>query len=80
MQKNKTDIKENYLYAFNSGILKILLMDRTTRKNIIWATDNYPSSKLTTSRLWSLTHFPFHGCALLRRREKPKRIKTTRVT
>ena len=26
-----------------------------------------PSSKLTTSRLWSLTHFPFHGCALLRR-------------
>ena len=43
MQKNKTDIKENYLYSFNAGILKILLMDRTTRKNIIWATDDYAS-------------------------------------
>lgn len=43
MQKNKTDIKENYLYSFNAGILKILLIDRTTRKNIIWATSDYTS-------------------------------------
>ena len=43
MQKNKTDIKENYLYSFNVGILKILLTDRTTRKNIIWATSDYAS-------------------------------------
>ena len=35
------DIKENYLYSFNVNLLKILLVDRTTRKNIIWATDAY---------------------------------------
>ena len=26
------DIKENYLYSFNVNLLKILLVDRTTRK------------------------------------------------
>ena len=35
------DIKENYLYSFDVNLLKILLVDRTTRKNIIWATDAY---------------------------------------
>ena len=43
MQKNKTDIKENYLYSFNAGILKILLMNRATHKNIIWAIADYAS-------------------------------------
>ena len=38
----------------------------------IEATGHYSSNllsflKLTTSRLWSLTHFPFLGCAPLRR-------------
>ena len=28
------DIKENYLYSFDVNLLKILLVDRTTRKNI----------------------------------------------
>ena len=39
----KIDIKENLVYALNPRILRILLKDNTTRKNIIWATDDYAS-------------------------------------
>lgn len=35
------DIKEDDLLAMGSGILDTLLIDRTTGKNIIWATDDY---------------------------------------
>ncbi len=41
MENNKVDIKENYIYSLNDTILNILLKDRSSRKNIIWATDNY---------------------------------------
>ena len=37
------DIKENNLYHLDSRLLAILLADRTTKKNLIWATDNYSS-------------------------------------
>ena len=37
------DISENKLLNINSKILSILLMDRTSKENIIWATDNYQS-------------------------------------
>lgn len=37
------DIKENNLYKLDSRLLEILLLDRTTKKNLIWATDNYVS-------------------------------------
>lgn len=35
------DIKENYIYQLNNKLLEILLKDRSTNKNIIWATNNY---------------------------------------
>ena len=35
------DIKENNLLKIDSELLEILLKDKTTGKNIIWATDNY---------------------------------------
>lgn len=38
---NKVDIKENYIYQLNNKLLEILLKDRSSKKNIIWATDNY---------------------------------------
>lgn len=38
---NTNNLAENYLYDFASEPLKTLLVDRTTRKNIIWATDEY---------------------------------------
>ena len=35
------DIKENVLLKIDRSLLEILLKDKTTGKNIIWATDNY---------------------------------------
>lgn len=37
------DIKENSIQALDPKILAILLKDKTTRKNIIWATEDYIS-------------------------------------
>lgn len=37
----KVDIKENKIYKLDPVILNLLLKDNTTKKNIIWATDNY---------------------------------------
>jgi len=41
MQENRIDIKENYIYKLDNELLEILLKDRSSNKNIIWATDNY---------------------------------------
>ena len=35
------DVKENGLVNIDQELLCILLKDRTTNKNIIWATDMY---------------------------------------
>lgn len=35
------DINENYLLENYPKILDLLLIDNTTKKNIIWATDSY---------------------------------------
>ena len=35
------DVKEDELLAMGGGILDMLLLDRTTGENIIWATDDY---------------------------------------
>ena len=43
MDKNKIDIKENYIYCLDNELLAILLQDHSSKKNIIWATDNYSS-------------------------------------
>ena len=41
MNRNQIDIKENYIYKLDNELLEILLKDRSSKKNIIWATDNY---------------------------------------
>ena len=38
---NSIDIKEDSILKKYPIILSTLLLDRTTNKNIIWATDNY---------------------------------------
>ncbi len=43
MDKNRIDIKENYIYNLDNELLAILLQDHSSKKNIIWATDNYAS-------------------------------------
>ena len=35
------DIKENALYQLDNELLLVLLKDRSSGQNIIWATDNY---------------------------------------
>lgn len=35
------DIEENYILSLDENILKILLQDKSSGKNIIWATDDY---------------------------------------
>ncbi len=37
----KIDINSKYTYSLDERILKVLLKDKTTKKNIIWATDDY---------------------------------------
>lgn len=39
--ENNIDIKENYIYQLDAKLLAILLLDKSSGKNIIWATDNY---------------------------------------
>lgn len=41
MDKNRIDIKENYIYQLDNELLEILLKDRASKQNIIWATNNY---------------------------------------
>lgn len=43
MQNMRVEVKENILYFLDVSIFKTLLFDRTTRKNIIWATNDYAS-------------------------------------
>lgn len=38
---NRIDIKENTLLHTDAALLDLLLYDNTTKRNIIWATDNY---------------------------------------
>ncbi len=38
---SKIDINSKYIYSLDLRVLKILLKDKTTKKNIIWATDEY---------------------------------------
>ena len=41
MKQQGIDIKENYLHEYDPKLLKILLKDHSSNKNIIWATDDY---------------------------------------
>ena len=41
IKKEKADINENNILSIDPIVLSILLIDRTSNKNIIWATDNY---------------------------------------
>lgn len=41
MEINQIDVRENAIQALDPKILAFLLKDKTTRKNIIWATNDY---------------------------------------
>ena len=82
LPEQNIDIKENDLLKIDRSLLEILLKDKTTGKNIIWATDNYSKYgdlytsekeikiELITSR---------HGGVIKPRGEKSKEERLQRV-
>nr|WP_318681884.1 hypothetical protein [uncultured Treponema sp.] len=76
------DIKENDLLKIDRSLLEILLKDKTTGKNIIWATDNYSKyGELYTSekeiKIELITSR--HGGVIKPRVEKSKEERLQRV-
>jgi len=82
MDKNSIDVKENYIYKLNKDLLEILLKDRTSGKNIIWATDNYASRGFGYKRTDYITVESitgYHGNVIKPRTEKSKKEQLERV-
>lgn len=80
--EQKIDIKENYIYQLDSKLLAILLLDKSSGKNIIWATDHYAdrgvgyqsSDEITID---SITHR--NGSVIKPRTTKSKKEQAIRV-
>ena len=82
MEKNKIDIKENYIYRLDNELLSILLWDRSSGKNIIWATDNYSSRGCGYQSYDHITVEAitgYHGNIIKPRTEKSKKEQTDRI-
>ena len=82
MEKNKIDIKENYIYRLDNELLTILLRDRSSGKNIIWATDNYSSRGYGYQSYDHITVEAitgYHGNIIKPRTEKSKKEQTDRI-
>ena len=82
MEKNKIDIKENYIYRLDNELLTILLRDRSSGKNIIWATDNYSSRGFGYQSYDHITVEAitgYHGNIIKPRTEKSKKEQTDRI-
>lgn len=82
MNKNSIDVKENYIYKLNKELLTILLKDRTSGKNIIWATDNYSSRGYgyqSTDYITVESITGYHGNVIKPRSEKSKEDQAIRV-
>lgn len=82
LPEKSIDIKENDLLKIDRSLLEILLKDKTTGKNIIWATDNYSKyGELYTSekeiRIELITSR--HGGVIKPRVEKSKEERLQRV-
>lgn len=76
------DIKENNLYRLDSRLLEILLVDRTTKKNLIWATDNYSSRGPGYKASDNINVYEIikrNGSIIKPRVEKSKKEQTDRV-
>lgn len=76
------DIKENNLYRLDSRLLDILLADRTTKKNLIWATDNYSSRGPGYKASDNINVYAIikrNGSIIKPRVEKSKKEQTDRV-
>jgi len=79
---SKIDIKENLLNKIDKRLLPILLKDRSSGKNIIWATDNYSHKggayqKYTSISVRSITGY--NGQIIKPRIAKAKKEQTKRI-
>lgn len=76
------DIKENALYRLDKKLLTVLLKDRSSGKNIIWATDNYSSRGYGYRRydyinVEAITSY--YGNVIKPRTEKSKKEQINRI-
>ncbi len=82
MDIKRMDIRENDLYRLDQELLSILLKDRTTKRNILWATDHYAhrgvgyqsDDPMTVAAITG-----YHGSVIKPRAAKSKREQTDRI-
>ena len=82
IDKNRTDIKENYILKLDSQLLSILLKDNSSKKNIIWATDGYADRGCGYESFDYITIDAItgrNGSVIKPRIEKSKKEQLTRV-
>lgn len=82
MDKNRIDIKENYIYQLDNELLAILLKDRSSKQNIIWATDNYAQRGFGYQSCDQITIMAItghKGSVVKPRTEKSKKEQTERI-
>ena len=78
----RVDVKENLMEKLDMKLLKVLLKDKTTRQNIIWATDDY--EHLGEEYASNMQIFPglitgFFGDVIRPRVEKSKSEQSARI-
>ena len=76
------DIKENYIFQLNNQLLAVLLKDRTTNANLVWATSNYAgkgSGFLENDFITIPKITGKNGNIIKPRIEKSKAIQQTRI-
>ena len=78
---SKIEINSKYIYSLDSRVLKILLKDKTTKKNIIWATDEYAYLGTGYSAADEIYPSDIEGIAsiITPRVAKSKESQTTRI-
>lgn len=78
---SKIEINSKYIYSLDSRVLKILLKDKTTKKNIIWATDEYANFGTGYSASDEIYPTDIEGIAsvITPRVAKSKESQTTRI-
>ena len=83
MSTDTKDVIENNTASFNEQVLAVLLIDRSTKKNIVWATDDYidfgvgysPESEITIDKISGIHSFIITPRIL---KEKKKQSNRTR--
>lgn len=82
MEKNRIDIKENFIFKLDNELLEILLKDRSSKKNIIWATDNYSHKGFgyqSSDEITIVTITGHNGSVIKPRTEKSQKEQITRI-